>query len=46
MAPCDVQSAETVEECRVAVAVMMAGLVGAAATLACLLPGLDSFFEW
>lgn len=31
---------------RVAMAVMVAGLVGAAATLMCLLPGFDSFFEW
>lgn len=29
-----------------AVAVMMAGVVGAVATLTCLLPRLDSFFEW
>ncbi len=29
-----------------ALAVMLAGVVGAAATLMCLLPGLDSFFEW
>lgn len=31
---------------RVAMVVMMAGVVGAAATLMCLMPGLDSFFEW
>ncbi len=29
-----------------AVAVMIAGVVGAAATLMCLMPRLDSFFEW
>lgn len=34
------------EEWRVALAVMLAGVVGAAATLLCLLPGFDSFFEW
>jgi hypothetical protein len=27
-------------------AVMMAGVLGAAATLVCLLPGMDSYFEW
>ncbi|GJE27383.1 hypothetical protein LKMONMHP_2242 [Methylobacterium organophilum] len=26
--------------------VMLAGLVGAAGTMVCLMPGLDSFFEW
>lgn len=29
-----------------AVAVMIAGVVGAAGTLMCLMPRLDSFFEW
>jgi len=26
--------------------VMMAGVIGAAGTLICLMPRLDSFFEW
>jgi hypothetical protein len=28
------------------VAVMVAGLLGAAGTMLCMMPGLDSFFEW
>jgi hypothetical protein len=30
----------------VAAIVMMAGVIGAAGTLICLMPRLDSFFEW